>query len=181
MRRRAISNIVAGMVFVLVTAAGTSSQAGRFTSKDWGPRNGITLGPSVGWITGDPVENGVSTGIDLSYFHRITLPLFFWVSGGARVWIDKPNLPVLPYVETGLSILILSVGAGWNMGLNSGNNPWHGINMFVGLNAPIGSPAKGHSFYVTPYYRPTWDVSSDDGTVTHEIGALVKWCFGSVK
>ncbi len=146
-----------------------------------GPKNGITLGPSMGWVGGEPIESGISTGLDISYFHRIVFPLYFWVSGGARAWIDNGEMPILPYVETGFGVVVLNAGVGYGPGVNTGSEISHNINIFVGLNAPIWSPKKGQMFYVEPYYRPTWNLLEGGNTISHEIGGTIKWCLGWTK
>jgi hypothetical protein len=156
----------------------SSPKADEADSEAYGPVSGITVGPSAGWVGGGPVDSGLAAGLDLTYFHKIKPPLFFWISGGARLWKEGEVSLVMPYAETGLGLLLINVGAGWCVGMNGDGSPWHAINLFVGLNAPIWSPAKGHLLYLEPYYRPTWNVSDEGGGASHEVGALLKWCFG---
>ncbi|MCP4603353.1 MAG: hypothetical protein GY847_23030 [Proteobacteria bacterium] len=172
---------IAGLTLILGLAHAEELKAGDSRNTSWGPRNGFTVGPSAAWVHGDPIDNGVATGLDISYFHRIAFPLYFWVSVGTRAWIDNGNIPILPYAETGLSVLVLNTGIGYAAGFNTDNSPTHNINIFVGLNAPIWSPAKGQLFYFEPYYRPTWNLSDSNRTVIHEVGGIVKWCWGWIR
>jgi len=166
--------------FLLVLTVLFCSFSSTARATDWeglGPKSGITLGPSAGWVDGGPVESGFATGLDLTYFHEVKTPVFFWISGGARLWKDSGTSLVIPYAEAGVGLLLVNVGAGWNMGLNGDGDPWHAVNLFVGFNAPLWTPAKGHLLYIEPYYRPQWIVSGGRGA-SHEVGALLKWCFG---
>ena len=165
--------IVFGAVLFFVKPAGADVSAA-----DWGPVNGISIGPSAGWVGGNSIYNSFATGVEISYYHQITFPLYFWASLGARIWMSEEQMPILPYVETGLSVLLISAGAGYSTGLSKDNEMVHYINAFVGINVPIWSPAKRHLIYFLPYYRPTWNVSSDNAHVSHEIGGFIKWIFG---
>lgn len=146
--------------------------------EDWGPVNGIAIGPSAGWVDEKDFGNSFAAGLDFAYYHQITFPLYFWASTGVRMWLNDQQTPVFPYIETGLSVLLISAGAGYALGLNRKGDAVHYVNAFVAVNIPIWSPAKRHLFYISPYYRPTWDVSSDRGNVSSEIGGLIKWTFG---
>ncbi|MCP4679046.1 MAG: hypothetical protein GY854_26865 [Deltaproteobacteria bacterium] len=168
---------MAAMTFVVFVICSGPSAASELLPEGWGPTNGITLGPSAGWVGGGPVESATAVGLEASYFHQIVFPLYFWVSGGGRLWIEDNNLPVLPYIETGLGILLLNLGVGYSIGLNTPGSPSHNIHVFVGLNAPIWSPAKLHVFFIEPYYRPSWNISGG-GQVSHEVGGILKWCMG---
>ena len=168
------------VIFLFVLHA-SPAEAKKPGSEALGPANGITVGPSAGWVEGGPIDNGLAAGVDLTYFHKIKTPVFFWISGGARMWKDKEVSRFMPYAESGIGLLFLNVGAGWGLGVNGPAAPWHAINLFVGINVPIWIPAKGHLLYFEPYYRPTWKVSQKgdgDGGAIHEVGALLKWCFG---
>ena len=69
-------------------------------------------------------------------------------------------------------------GVGYGMGFLTPNVPAHSVHGFFGVAIPIWTPKKGHLLYVEPYYRPTWDVSDNDGAVGHELGMMIKWLFG---
>ncbi|MDJ0765418.1 MAG: hypothetical protein QNJ97_20725 [Myxococcota bacterium] len=169
------------LMLVLSLCAIGSPSADPSRRRPYGPKRGITLGPSAGWITGEEIDSGATTGVDLTYFHKIRFPLYFWGSAGARVWVWDQTVPVLPYVETGLSLLLASVGVGYALGLHHPSGAIHHVSLITGLNAPLWSPKKRHLFYLQAYYRPTWDVSHMPGSPVHEIGGYLKWCLGYMR
>ncbi len=144
----------------------------------WGTTRGLTIGPSVAWVGGKEMENAFAPGLDLTYFHRINTPLFAWISPGARLWIVDGETGVIPYIEAGLGFLFFNAGVGYGMGFDPKTVPAHSVHGFFGVAIPIWTPKKGYLFYVEPYYRPTWDVSDNDGAVGHELGMMIKWLFG---
>jgi hypothetical protein len=143
----------------------------------WGPIGGVTAGASLSWVGGGDLGDAFGPGLELTYAHKLNTPLFFWVSGGVKLWTGQGEAGVIPYVETGLSFLILVVGAGYGPGLASDLAPAHGVNAFVGLAVPVWTPSKGHLLYLEPYYRPIWDVSPGGAPVSHEVGLMIKWFF----
>lgn len=143
----------------------------------WTPSNGLTLGPSAAWVGGGELGNAFSVGGELTYYHVINTPLALWISGGARLWTDGDQTPVLPYGEAGLSFMLLVVGAGYSAGLGSDQVPSHAVQGFVGLAIPLWFPVPGQFMYIEPYYRPAWDVAGEDHPASHELGLMLKWFF----
>ncbi len=180
--RKRISCFSACLVFSLIMSIVDTSGALNTDKLKWGPTNGISLGPFAGWVggntDGNTVESGVATGLDFTYFHKIVFPLYFFASTGARIWIEDGEVPVIPYVEAGLSVLLISTGVGYGIMLNSKDRLGHTLHLFIGVSIPLWSPSKYQLFYVEPYYKPTWDLSSDDRALSHEVGGLIKWSLG---
>ena len=167
----AAAALAAILLFTVDCAAWTPPPFG------WKPDSGINLGVTGAWVGAGEMGNAGSAGAELTYFHRINAPLYYWLSAGARVWTDGDETGVIPYVETGLSMLYFNLGAGYGPGLASAEIPSHTVNLFVGIAVPIWAPRRGRLFFVEPYYRPAWDVSGGSAPASHEVGLMLKWLF----
>jgi len=144
----------------------------------WGAIRGINLGTSAAWVGGGRLENAFAPGLDLTFFQRIHTPLFFWVSTGARIWTAGGDTGVIPYVETGLSMMFLTAGVGTGAGFGAENTvPTWSVHLMLGVPIPVWAPIMGHLLFIEPYYRPTFNVSHDSFPTSHEVGILLKWFF----
>jgi hypothetical protein len=140
----------------------------------WNPKGGIAVGPSLGYA-GGRFPHSFAGGAEVSFSWRLNMPLFWWISGGARTWIAADEKTAIPYLETGLSLLYLVLGAGYGAGLPSGPAPAHCLHGHAGLSFPLWSPAHGKLLHAGPYYRPVWDVSGPARPACHEVGLMIKW------
>lgn len=143
----------------------------------WAPSNGISMGISGAYVNGGRINNGFCPALDFTFFQKIHRPIFWWGSLGTRFWLSQKGNGIIPYVETGLSIMILNIGVGYGPGAGSSWVPKHSIHMFTGINIPVYVPKKGRLFYVEPYYRPTFPINEDQFPTAHEVGVMVKWLF----
>lgn len=170
--------VLAGLLTALLSPAfARAVPGGPPPPGPWRPTNGLTLGPSAAWVGGGELGHAFAAGGELSYYHVLHTPLALWISGGARLWTDGDQTPVLPYGEAGLSFMIAVIGAGYSAGLGSDQVPEHAVHAFVGAAIPLWFPVPGQFLYVEPYYRPTWDVTGEGRPVSHELGLMLKWFF----
>jgi len=161
----------------LLPALAAAAPGGPPPPGPWAPHNGLTLGPSLGWVGGGELESAFAAGGELTYYHVLHTPLAVWVSGGARLWTDGAETPVLPYGEAGLSFMLAVVGAGYSAGLGSDQVADHAVHAFVGVAIPLWFPVPRQFLYLEPYYRPSWDVSGEGRPASHELGLMLKWFF----
>jgi hypothetical protein len=140
----------------------------------WDPRDGLTFGPSIAAVRAPRLGWATAPGAELTYFHRINTPLYFWLSAGARLFADPDRVSGLPYAETGLSFLILDIGFGYGRGIGDGRAPRDTIHGFIGLAIPIFMPGPGNLLFVEPYYRPIGALTPERFAV-HEFGLMIKW------
>ena len=129
------------------------------------PHHAATLGPSVAWVSGaEHTSDGVMLGVDLAYFvERV------WWSVGTRLRLEPDGLgAAYPYVEAG-GWLLVNLGVGYSLGLESGRSAWHNAHVFLGVPIPLGTSGPILP-YIEPYYRPMLG----DGVVVHEVGVLLK-------
>ena len=127
------------------------------------------------------MDHAVGYGPELTYFHRLKPPLYGWAGGGARFWTSQNDTGVLPYVETGMSFLIGTLGMGYAPGFLSDDVPDHSLHLFVGINVPLWRPKRGRLLYAMPYYRPVFPVGDSQFPIAHELGVLIKWSFTMLK
>ena len=169
--------LLAALLISLTALPAPAAPGGPPPPGPWEPENGLTLGPSAAWVGGGELGHAFAAGGELTYYHVINTPLAFWLSGGARLWTDGDETPVLPYGEVGLSFMLLVVGAGYSAGLGSEQVPTHAVHGFFGLAIPLWFPVPGQFMYIEPYYRPAWDVSGEGHPASHELGLMLKWFF----
>jgi hypothetical protein len=143
----------------------------------WRSSSGITIGLFPAYVASGKMGNAFAAGVDLSYFHKIHAPVYFWISPGAKIYTKTDDTGLIPYVEAGLSALMLSVGAGYGRGFLSSNIPVNSINIFAAINIPIWVPKKGRLLYGSVYYRPVFAIKQEDFPVSHETGIMIKWLF----
>lgn len=130
---------------------------------------GVNAGFATGYA-GGAFPHAFAGSVEVTWWHRVRLPVFCWASAGGRVWTDTDTTALIPYAEAGLSLLALSVGAGYGPGLLAGEAPAHGVHLYLGLAVPLWSAAHGVLLYAAPYYRPTWDVAAGGHPLFHEAG-----------
>lgn len=135
--------------------------------------SGANLGFSTGYVGGG-FPHAFAGSLDLTWWRRVHLPLFFWASAGGRVWTDLDATALIPYAEVGLSFLYLDLGAGYGPGFLSDQASAHGVHLYVGLALPLWHASHGVLLFAAPYYRPTWDVAAGDHPVFHEAGLALK-------
>jgi hypothetical protein len=135
--------------------------------------SGVNLGLSTGYA-GGAFPHAFAGSLELSYWHLVHRPVFCWASVAGRVWTDLEATALIPSAEAGLSILFVSLGAGWGPGFLADEAPGHGVHLYAGLMIPLWHAAHGVLLYAAPYYRPTWDVARDGHPVFHEAGLGLK-------
>jgi hypothetical protein len=135
--------------------------------------SGVNLGCSTGYVGGG-FPHAFAGSLELTWWRRVHLPIFFWASAGGRVWTDLEIAALIPYAEIGLSVLYLDLGAGYGPGLLAEEAPDHGVHLYAGLAIPLWHASHGVLLYAAPYYRPTWDVADGDHPVFHEAGLALK-------
>jgi len=140
----------------------------------WVPENGLTFGPSIAAVRAPRLGWATAPGAELTYFHRIHTPLYFWLSAGARLFADADGVSGFPYAETGLSLLFLDLGIGYGRGIGDERAPRDTIHGFIGLAIPVFTPGRGNLLYVEPYYRPVGALTPERFAV-HEFGLMLKW------
>jgi len=135
--------------------------------------SGVNAGLSTGYA-GGAFPHAFAGAVELTWWRRVRLPIFLWVSTGGRVWTDLDDTALIPYAEAGLSLLYLSLGAGFGTGFLADAAPRYGVHLYAGLAIPLWHAAHGVLLYAAPYYRPTWDVATDEHPVFHEAGLSLK-------
>ena len=176
-KRKTTVSALAIVISATIALFSEAAMAGAPPPGGWGTINGVNLGVTGAWVGKGELKHAVSPGLDLTYFHRIHTPLYYWISTGARVWTTCCRTGVIPYLETGLSFLVFNLGVGYGPGLASEYIPRHSVNILISIAAPVWTHKRGRLFYLEPYYRPTWDVSGDDSPAAHEVGLMLKWLF----
>ncbi len=140
----------------------------------WHPENGLSFGPTMGAVRAQRLGWAAAPGAELTYFHRLHTPLYFWFSAGARLFADRDGVAGLPYAEAGLSLLFLNLGFGYGRGVGDDRAPRDTLHGFVGLAIPLYTPRRGHLLYVEPYYRPGGALTPERFAF-YELGVMVKW------
>ena len=164
----AIAALLAVALWAPASGAGAPPPAG------WHPEDGLSFGPSMDAVHAPRLGWAAAPGAELTYFHRLHTPLYFWLSAGARLFADRDGVAGLPYAETGLSFLVLNLGLGYGRGIGDDRVPQDTLHGFVGLAIPLYTPRRGHILYVEPYYRPTGALTPERFAV-HEFGVMLKW------
>ena len=173
-RLAAVLRTAALAALFAASAWSPAAQAGTPPPGGWDPANGLTFGPSMGAVSAPHLGWAAAPGAELTYFHRINTPLYFWISAGARLFADREGIACLPYAETGLAILFFDLGIGYGRGIGDARAPRDALHGFVGLAIPLFSPGRGDLLYVEPYYRPTSALSPERSAI-HEFGVMLKW------
>lgn len=146
---------------------------GRPPQGGWKPGAGLTLGAGSAYVHGGVMERAFSPSVALSLFRKIKSPFNFWASAGGKL-VTASETVFLPFVETGINILIFNVGAGYALGVPDAMGIHH-LNLFLGVSIPVYIPKRGRVLYAQLYYRPILTLPASDFPASHEMGLMLKW------
>jgi hypothetical protein len=140
------------------------------------------VGGSVGAFLAKDIAAGL-VSVEVTGAWRI-----LWLSAGLRSAFQADSSYFLPYIEMGLWLLVINVGAGYTAGFSVGSDDrprvaLHNVHLFLGIPIPVWkarNEAKEETgfLFLQPYYRPQWGIGGGAaGFRCHEVGLMIKMSF----
>jgi len=127
-------------------------------------------------MRGGELGDAAAVSLDVTGFIPIRRPLAYWFSGSGRLVSGAEGVAGIPCIETGVTLLFVTLGGGVGVGVGPGVPLWS-AHAIVATPIPLWVPYRGHLLYIAPYWRPAFDITGSGMPPLHELGIYIKWLF----